>query len=220
MTRSTIGAESAWADRLRARCRTCAATVNHGPGAVLHLAGERADAGYLIERGSLLLFDIDRNGRRYGVDVACAGELLEDGVVSSDHRRSWVAETVEPTRLLEVPASCLAGCIAEDGTLMFAVFKHLVERRDERTRTLAALFQHDTAGRIALQLQRLAERLGTPVEDGVALDLTHQQLADLSWTTRPTASHAIGRLKRVGLLASDAPYGQIVVTTPDRLAAV
>ena len=83
--------------------------------------------------------------------------------------------------------------------------------------THVALTCHTAAERVAHVLINLARGIGTPVQGGIALDITNEQLADASSVTLFTVSRLTAEWSRSHLISKRR--GRIVLRFPDRLLA-
>jgi CRP-like cAMP-binding protein len=80
-----------------------------------------------------------------------------------------------------------------------------------------ALISHSAKQRLARVLFHLAKDIGQPVEEGIALDITNEELADAAHITRFSTSRLLSDWQRNGVLSKRR--GKLVLTSSERLFA-
>jgi CRP-like cAMP-binding protein len=80
-----------------------------------------------------------------------------------------------------------------------------------------ALISHSAKQRLARVLFHLAKDIGQPVEDGIALDITNEELADAAHITRFSTSRLLSDWQRKGIVSKRR--GKLVLTSSERLFA-
>jgi CRP-like cAMP-binding protein len=88
-------------------------------------------------------------------------------------------------------------------------------------RAMERLVPRDIRPRLAASLLELADRLGEPREDGVAIrvHLIHQTLADMVVSSRVGVSKEMGRFRCEGLIASRG-QGRTALLDETRLSEI
>ncbi|MBM4356904.1 MAG: Crp/Fnr family transcriptional regulator [Deltaproteobacteria bacterium] len=142
------------------------ATRRYGAGDVLYREGEPGSGLHVLRSGSA------RVTRRIGdrslaLDVAGPGDVIgEDGLVGAHHLAT--ATALEPTETFVLDAAILEELLAEDVTFAVRLTRTLMRKLDAAHERLA-LLARPSAGRLALTLARLAERIGLPDPDGTLI---------------------------------------------------
>jgi CRP/FNR family transcriptional regulator, cyclic AMP receptor protein len=101
------------------------------------------------------------------------------------------------------------------------ITRKLQERAAQRAGRLsllrALMFHPRIEARLALLLHHLAQRWGriTPHGVRVPMPLTHDMLANLTGSARPSVSRALSRLHSDGIVARDGKNWRLLVTTSD-----
>jgi CRP-like cAMP-binding protein len=99
---------------------------------------------------------------------------------------------------------------------LLVTLANLIRRANARQVDLLTL---DVPGRLAKWLIERAERIGTPVEEGILIDLGRSQgeLAAEIGTTRPTLNRALRGFEEQGIIATDGP--RVTIVEMDELVA-
>jgi CRP/FNR family transcriptional regulator, cyclic AMP receptor protein len=201
------------AQRASAELIAPATTLAPGPWSPPRSAPEPAHLGYLVLGGLII--------RRVEVGDACSVELLSDG----DLLRPWQEDSASfvDARWEVLRTTQMAELTAEFATRLCR-YPHLAEALMDRTmsraRSLATFSAIDNIvgvqRRIYLLLWHLAERWGRVDRRGVImpLPLTHQVLADLIGSRRPSVSTALRRLAEAGMIAEDGHGGWRLTGAP------
>ena len=134
--------------------------------------------------------------------------LLEEGNVFGEpaprsegvHRDSAVATSA--CRVAVVSKTALehhVRCDSECAVALLIAYARWVQRNE---RAMERLVPRDIRPRLAASLLELADRLGEPTENGVAIKvhLIHQTLADMVVSSRVGVSKEMGRFRREGLI--------------------
>jgi hypothetical protein len=183
--------------------------------------GAPPEPGYL----GLLIVD-GLMTRHLEVEGAHCVELLSNG----DLLRPWQEDAASFVRarwrvLQRTEVAMLTAEVAARLCRYPPVIGALIERTMNRSRSLAVFSAIDNVigveRRLRLLLWHLAERWGRVEIDGVVmpLELTHQMLADLVGSRRPSVTTALKRLADAGEITQDADGGWRLQGSPPGLSA-
>ena len=187
-------------------------------GAVLTEEGQPADQFFMILRGRSRYFTLTRNGRRVLMLWKLPGE------------------TFGGMTLLHIPSEYLINTVAvRDCELLVwsrADIRRLVTRYPRLLenglllasdylrwyiRTHLVLISHSASQRLALELFHLAKETGSPMQDGIELDVTNEELADAANITRFSTSRLLNEWERKGVLTKSR--NKIILHSSERLFA-
>ena len=180
----------------------------HGrtPGAIPAEAQQPGALGLLVLEGALGLRV--RGGSVTRLELLGPGDLLRpwsnlESIVSEPPVPEW--ELYEPVRVAVLDREFTVAT-ARWPEIVEALTNRLVLRSRQLVVQMTAAAQRRAEDRMLMMLQQLADRWGSVGPDGVRVrvPLTHRMLADMTGTSRPAASGAISRLRRAGMLATDA----------------
>jgi hypothetical protein len=159
--------------------------------------------GFLIVDG-LLSREVEVLGRRC-VELIADADVLRPWVWDADgsHVKAEVGWTVlEPTKLAILDHR-LVSRMAPWPQLGEELFNRGTRRAHSLAEALAISHHPRVEDRLVLSLWHLAERWGKVRRDGIAvpLPLSHQRLATLVGSHRPTVTAAMGELTRTGVVS-------------------
>lgn len=188
-------------------------------GQVLCNEGDPGESLYILEEGQLRVTQWTPAGDEAVLAVveapAAVGELsLLDG-----SPRSATLTAAGPVRVRLIPRKAFMALLQEQPQIvpgLLATLATLIRRANARQVDLLTL---DVPGRLAKWLIERAERTGTPVDDGLLIDLARSQgeLAAEIGTTRPTLNRALRGFEEQGIIATDGP--RITILDLERLLA-
>lgn len=159
--------------------------------------GEKIDHAYFPNEGMVSLVVLVHDGR--SVEVGITGN---DGVVGAPLAFGFESAPMRaimqlPGRGLRIPSPALEDLFARSPNLKFAI-EHFVMRQQLQVAQLAACNRlHDMDQRLARWLLMCQDRI-----DSENLPLTHEFLAQMLGSGRPTVTIAAGVLERAGLIAN------------------
>lgn len=167
--------------------------------------------------------------RELRVAGRCATELLGAG----DLLRPWDldADELVPREvvwrvLLDAEVAMLDDGFAERVRQWPSIAEQLLARAEHRAEALAierAIASHPRVDmRVAMLLWHLAGRWGRIQTDGairIDLPLTHRLIGELVGAERPSVSHALTRLTKVGLMSHDGPCWTLYGTPSEHAEA-
>lgn len=191
------------------------------PGEYLAFEGDENPASFIVMSGRVALTKTSANGKDLVVQLLGPRELygLVMALVGSPARYS--ACTQAKSEILQIPVAVLSGVLEDHPKLYRGIVEHLsVTLRSSYN--LALALAHDRVEvRIANLLLHLGDRffaqLGEASERGpVIIDITRQQIADLTGTTPETATRVIRALHRKGIIECVRP-GVITLKSPEML---
>lgn len=200
---------------------------------VVHLDPPRwdpASASRVSDRGGLGLFQLDGLMlRRVNVGKRSACELFGPG----DIFRPWDADgeydplpisvdwlVLRPTRVAILDAA-FALRVARWPTITSGICGRIAQRARNLTLTQAVTHLPRAHPRLLMLFWILADRWGTVSTQGVrvTLPLTHETLAMLVGSRRPTVTIALQRLARAGLLVRERNHQWLLTTRAIELLA-
>lgn len=182
-------------------------SVSVPAGRSLFLAGSVPDAVYVVRSGRIRLSRSDSDGATLALGLRSAGDVLGLAELFTGADRIVEAYADQPSDVLRVPADRFLAWVRDRPAAMAVVLATLGARL-RQVGDVAASVAHDTAEvRIARLLLALAERHGatgrpsSERHDGVTVQVTQQQIAELVGASRQTVNLAVGRLTGQGALS-------------------
>ena len=157
---------------------------------------------YFLLEGTVRLYKI------YGEYKEATVALLKDGGVFgglSLEEGRWqdvFAEAVTEARVAVVRKSILGEVIKRRPELAVKLLYSFSERLRQSDEVIESLLDREVSARLATLLSNLGERFGEPDGSGTALNvrLTHQDLANMIFSTREAVSKVMSEFQREGLI--------------------
>jgi CRP-like cAMP-binding protein len=176
--------------------------------------GDPDDQVYFLLEGMVRLYKI------YGEYKEATTALLTDGDIFGElsfqktSRQNTFAEAVTAARVAVVRKSVLNEVIKRRPEFALKLFSCFSERIRQSDETIESLLDREVSARLATLLSHLGERFGKPYGSAKILKvrLTHQDLANMIFSTREAVSKEMSEFQRVGLI--ETRNHRIVVNRP------
>jgi CRP-like cAMP-binding protein len=187
---------------------------------VVFLPGDPGDAVYFIVSGRVKVSRVTRDGKELTLGYRGPGELFGDLCLFDGAAREEMAEVVEAAELLRVERAALLELVQGHAPLAAALARGLTDRCRTLQRQMEFLMFKDVHAKLAELLLRLSSEFGVKDPRGtlVAMNVTHQEMANLIGSTRETVSLALSQFKRQKLVQSDGR--RVIVLDADGLRAI
>lgn len=175
------------------------------------LAGEEVAGSYLVVSGRARVTRDTIDGREITVDIAAPGDVIGplDIRASEVVDSAWAMET---TCALHLPAESLAEVVEKHPKLALAIIRMQQERLAQSRERDIGQATKNVEQRVAAVLRRLNGKLGQPQADGSSLlqvRLRRDDIAGMAGTTLESASRAMSRMKKAGIIDSGREWVSI-----------
>ncbi|MGF7031814.1 CRP/FNR family transcriptional regulator [Paenibacillus mucilaginosus] len=187
-------------------------------GTVVTAPHKASPSVYFIKAGAVRLYRIDEEGREVTVDVLGTGHLFGEGSLFGNGPGGLFAVTLEESVICVISREALQEILEARPQLAIRFIGIVTDRLREAEELLSRLAYGSVRKRLLYLLAKLAGKFGTPAAlrgepDWVRLqvDLTHQELASMTGSTRETVTAALGRLTADGILYRDGTRGPLHV---------
>jgi len=180
-------------------------------GELIILAEAEGDALFVIEQGQVKVGLIHEDGREVILSFLGPGEVFGELSLLDGKPRSATVTANAPTQLSMLRRGDFLRLLAEMPQIAVALLEELAARLRRTDQQLEGLALFNVASRLAKTLLRLALERGVEVPEGYALETppTHQQLANMTGSTRETVSRVLKQLESQGYIARRE--GQILI---------
>ncbi len=209
-----------WSDFDHLPC--CPEQINYGAGEVIYFPSDPAERIYRIHRGKVKLSYLAESGRRLTVAILGPGDIFGELDLFSRGEQLFLAEVWEDVCICPIDLRQLRQQILEDAELSLEILSLLGRHEQKLLEKLFRLHFQSVPQRIARELLELAQKWGEPSAEGVAIYITHQELAYLIGAARETTTAALDCLAQEGLLDTGRghSHGKMVLLDPLGLRAV
>ena len=170
---------------------------------VVIMAEEEGDSLFVIHTGQVKVSIVSEDGREVILSILGEGNFFGEMALLDDNPRSANVTTMEETELLMVRRADFLRFIQRSPQTAIKLLSVLAGRLRKTDRKIEGLALSDVTGRITQTLLQLAEEQGSSTPEGVLIRNrpTHQDLANMSGTTRETVSRVLKRLENQGYIS-------------------
>jgi CRP/FNR family transcriptional regulator/CRP/FNR family cyclic AMP-dependent transcriptional regulator len=170
---------------------------------IIILAEEEGDALFIIESGQVKV-SIVSDGREVILSLLGNGAMFGELSLLDGKPRSANVVATENTALYMVRRADFLQLIYKVPKIAIALLAELAARLRKTDRKIEGLALLDVTSRISETLLQLATDQGEQREEGIHLATrpTHQQLANMSGTTREIVSRVLKRLENQGYIVT------------------
>src|SRR5512139_2144897 len=184
--------------------------------AMIFLEGDPADRLWVVSSGQVKIVKHTSDGQETLLEVITPGEMFGGaGLLLATHPATAVAMT--STTALSIERGLYLQLIRQYPDIALRIIDLLGERLQAAMK-MRALAVERVDVRLANILLKLCDKVGEPTGEGtrINLPLSRQDLADMAGTTIETAIRVMSRLRKEGLVHTEAG-GYIVVLDHERL---
>jgi CRP/FNR family transcriptional regulator/CRP/FNR family cyclic AMP-dependent transcriptional regulator len=172
---------------------------------VIILAEEEGDALFIIAHGQVKVSIVSEDGREVILSLLGEGAVFGELSLLDGKPRSANVVATQDMELYMVRRADFLQLIYKVPQIAVGLLAELAARLRKTDRKIEGLALLDVTSRISETLLQLADEQGTEIELGVTLASrpTHQQLANMSGTTRETVSRVLKRLEGQGYISAE-----------------
>ena len=164
---------------------------------VIILAEEEGDTLFIIKEGEVKVSIVSEEGREVILSMMGAGAVFGELSLLDGKPRSANVVATENTALIMLRRIDFVQLVFKVPQIATALLAELASRLRKTDRQIEGLALLDVTSRISETLLQLASEQGVEGEEGVVIKSrpTHQDLANMSGTTRETVSRVLKRLE-------------------------
>ncbi len=169
-------------------------------GSVIIVAEDEGDAFFIIRKGRVKVNLLHGDGREVILSILGKGEVFGELALLDGRPRSANVITLEETELMTLRRTEFLQLINNEPAIIMGLLDELAARLRKTDHQIGGLALLDATSRISRTLVRLAAEHGEETAEGllVGQKITHQQLANMSGTTRETVTRVLKRLESQG----------------------
>ena len=169
---------------------------------VIILAEEEGDSLFIISSGQVKVSIVSEDGREVILSLLGEGAVFGELSLLDGKPRSANVVATEDTELYMVRRSDFLQLIYKVPQIAIGLLAELAARLRKTDLKIEGLALLDVTSRVSETLLQLADEQGSQTKKGVTLESrpTHQQLANMSGTTRETVSRVLKRLENQGYI--------------------
>jgi CRP-like cAMP-binding protein len=158
------------------------------------------DRVLVLRSGTVKVSVTTPTGREVVLGVRGAGALVGELAALAGTARSASVVALEPVRALALTQDAFRAVLVEQPAASLALLRLLAERLHDADVKRAEFTGFTTMGRVAARLVELADRFGTPCDDGVhiGLRLTQEELAGWCGASLESVGRALQTMRGLG----------------------
>ncbi|MEE9166192.1 MAG: Crp/Fnr family transcriptional regulator [Candidatus Neomarinimicrobiota bacterium] len=181
---------------------------------IIYFPDEASDTIYLLKKGKVKISRLSEDGRSTTLQLIGPGEIFGESSILGQEKHENIAEVVEDAVICSVSREMFQDLMEKNPHLNLRITKFI----GFRIRTIQAhvedLVFKDARERVIAFLRRYVKTFGKELVDGwiVRPFLTHQEIAELTATSRQTVNPILNELESEGkikytrrYLKTDAP---------------
>ncbi|HLK47044.1 MAG TPA: Crp/Fnr family transcriptional regulator [Bryobacteraceae bacterium] len=178
----------------------CSNVLEYRKGQVIYNQTQPSSSLYLVIDGKVRVSHCSNDGKQIVVDIYQPDEFFGESVFLRLPCRAEEARALENTKLMAWTGPEVEEIASRQPRLAVALLQVMVQRNMGFTQRIESLCVENIGKRVARALLRLADRMGTPENDGSVrmLPLTHELLAQYVGTSREVVTMHMNRLRRQG----------------------
>ena len=168
----------------------------------IYMPEEHADKIYFINEGRVKIGTYAETGKEITKSILASGELFGELSLVGEEKRKDFAVAMEETNVCIMSVDQMKGMMKEHSPLSLFMMKIMGSRVLEMEQRLESLVFKDSRTRIVEFLENLAKKKGQRVgyEMLVRKFLTHQEIANMTATSRQTVTTVLNELRNKNVL--------------------
>jgi CRP-like cAMP-binding protein len=168
---------------------------------VIFAQGDKADAMFYIQDGSVKLTVMSKDGRKAVIAILRQGDFFGEGCLVRQSLRMSTATAIQSSTVARVKKAPLARVIRQEPTFAKLFIAHLLSRIGRVEEKLVDQISSSSEKRLAKILLLLAGiGLQSKPAEPVILKVSQETLAEMVGTTRSRVSYFMNRFRKMGLI--------------------
>ncbi|TDI69091.1 MAG: Crp/Fnr family transcriptional regulator [Bacteroidetes bacterium] len=191
---------------------------NYKKGLFIYFQDQPSDHIYMIAQGSIKIGSYSSQGKEITKTILTKGEIFgELALTGEDHRADFAQSMSDDTIICSMGIDMMQNLMLENKSLSLKIFKLIGFRFRKLERRLESLVFKDARTRIVEFIKEMAQERGQKVgfETMVKNQLTHQDIANLTGTSRQTVTTILNDLRDRNLINFDRR--KILIRDMDKL---
>jgi len=166
-------------------------------GDFIYFPDDPSDTLYFLKEGKVKIANYSDDGREIIKTILQPGEMFGEFSLTGELKRTDFAQALEPVKVCRIPEKDFESLMEKHGPISLKVNKLIGLRLKKLERRLESLFFKDARARIIDFLLDMAEENGEKVgfETMIKNKLTHQDIANLTATSRQTVTTVLNELR-------------------------
>jgi CRP-like cAMP-binding protein len=183
------------------RVDTQAATQDYENKQIIFAQGDKADAMFYIQDGSVKLTVMSKSGKKAVIAILRQGDLFGEGCLVKRSLRLSTATAIQSSTIARVKKAPLTRAIQREPAFAKLFIAHLLSRIGRVEEKLVDQISNSSEKRLAKILLLLAG-IGpqSKPEEPVILKVSQETIAEMVGTTRSRVSYFMNRFRKMGFI--------------------
>ncbi len=172
---------------------------------IIYLPYEKSNTIYFLKEGKVKISSVSENGKEMIHAILGQGEIFGELAIADPSERKQIAEVTVNALVCSIDAKAFSEFMKNNSKLNLSITKIIGFRLRKIQARLESLWFKSAPERICSFIKDLTDELGINVGDEkvVNLNLTHQQIANLTATTRQTVTSTLNDLEKREIILYD-----------------
>ncbi len=181
---------------------------------VIYFPEERSDNIYMLKEGKVKISRVSEDGKKMTLQLIGPGEIFGESSILGQEKRENIAEVVEDAVICSINRAMFQEMLANNPKLNLSINKFIGLRIRKIQAHVEDLVFKDAQERVVAFLKRYASTFGKKMLDGwmVRPFLTHQEIADLTATSRQTVNSILNDMVNSKDIKYTRRYFQVLRT--------
>jgi CRP-like cAMP-binding protein len=174
---------------------------SYKPKQAVFLQGERADAVFYLQEGSVRLSVLSKQGKEATIALLGPGDFLGEGCLASDQPiRLASATAIADCSILKIEKKRMLRTLHEEHDLSDMFVAYVVERHNRTQADLVDQLFNSSEKRLARALLILSRFGKETVPETVHPDVSQETLAEMVGTTRSRVNFFMNKFRKLGFI--------------------
>lgn len=181
---------------------------------IIYFPEERSDTIYMLKEGKVKISRVSEDGKKMTLQLIGPGEIFGESAILGQEKRENIAEVVEDAVICSINRTMFQEMLANNPKLNLSINKFIGLRIRKIQAHVEDLVFKDAKERVVAFLGRYTKTFGKKMIDGwrVRPFLTHQEIADLTATSRQTVNTILNELVNNQEIKYTRRYFQVLRT--------
>lgn len=190
-------------ERVKLACRAYQWHAKKGES--VFLMGQPSHTVYILKEGKVKIAACAADGREQIIYILHPGEIFGELALAEEGTRNSFALTLEPSYICAVALDHFQEVLQENPSFNLQITKLIGRRLSKLQSRLTALCFKSASERIRSMIGELAEQYGRRIgqEIEIKLHLKHEEIAQLTATSRQTVTSVLNELSKQSIILFD-----------------
>ncbi|NHZ86069.1 MAG: cyclic nucleotide-binding domain-containing protein, partial [Planctomycetia bacterium] len=181
---------------------------------IIYFPEERSDNIYFLKEGKIKISRVSKDGKKMTLQLIGPGEIFGESAILGQEKRENIAEVVEDAVICSINRTMFQEMLANNPKMNLSINKFIGLRIRKIQAHVEDLVFKDAKERVVAFLERYTKTFGKKMIDGwmVRPFLTHQEIADLTATSRQTVNSILNDLVNNQEIKYTRRYFQVLRT--------